>query len=668
MDIIQAKNLKLKLDTGDFSFQDKDNIYSELRKVLWNEIEIAEIYDKYPILESTILFYFEGLFKEADFKAMLNILFLNNLISDLEIVLIGYLIDFKDNMDEWVNSLLKIINDLFPVIINISYVIEVYEAISGNMVSDLWRSVESKVQSINKRPEFIVDILDNAEQDEILRIYDFLDIDNRVKLTDYYIRRYINSKKYNSYDDVTNDFEFDNFMRDFPRSINVLGSKASELPPQTVDMDIIARVPQKLVRDVAMKFAYSSPDIPQKFKLYFPGGDGIGHSAIILKTNEGLLLFDFGLSVLNTTLPRWYPILHKLDAIFLTHAHLDHSGSLPLLYNKLKTPWFGTRETNILTQILWSDTRKILSRNVNNNIINNNYVLKNLTSEANILNTAQSFNEIKIGEEISILPDVSVRAYNAGHLFGSVGYEITVGNKKLFYTGDFNTQGSFMLDKANFPKDNDITIFDGTYYARYETMVTDPEIIMRDILDESSRVIIPAFSIGRSHEILYLLKNMKLNKTWNVYLTGMAATVANNLNLAFNGENNSLNIEYRKSINENDFVDNSIVITGQGMLQVGTSRKLLEYTKHDNSTSVVLTGYQSPNTLGYHIINNREIFNNKYQQRVFKLRLSGHSPPDKLDRFIDEQENKKIMVHSPAESRKKLERDDIQIPSTINKI
>ena len=138
---------------------------------------------------------------------------------------------------------------------------------------------------------------------------------------------------------------------------------------------------------------------------------------------------------------------------------------------------------------------------------------KQLSNPSNIANALENFNEIDLKLPIKILPKVEVKAYNAAHLYGSVGYEINIDGKRILYTGDFNLDNMQKLNNQLFPADVDAMIFDGTYWGR-PTNQPEPEIPLTEILANSKRIIIPAFSMGRSQEMLFKLNQLGADKNW----------------------------------------------------------------------------------------------------------------------------------------------------------
>ncbi|MDH5404309.1 MAG: hypothetical protein OEY49_17550, partial [Candidatus Heimdallarchaeota archaeon] len=128
------------------------------------------------------------------------------------------------------------------------------------------------------------------------------------------------------------------------------------------------------------------------------------------------------------------------------------------------------------------------------------------------------------------------------------------------------------------------------------------------------------------------------------------------------GGGKSSGVSLVKTVNEDEFTENTIVIGGQGMLQAGTSRSLFEYTQNDDSTGVVLCGYQAPNTMGYHLLNNNNYLKSKYNQQLFRVKASGHTDTLNLNKYLDRINGKKIIVHSPEGTIDRLKNDEIHIP------
>ena len=113
---------------------------------------------------------------------------------------------------------------------------------------------------------------------------------------------------------------------------------------------------------------------------------------------------------------------------------------------------------------------------------------------------------------------------------------------------------------------------------------------------------------------------------------------------------------------EAEFTEGSIVIAGQGMLQNGTSRNLLDYSANDEETGVVFCGFQAPYSLGNDLINNNPYLKGKYKQKLYKIKMSGHTSPETLNSILNKTSGDKIVVHAPNDQEKLLYKDDIIIP------
>ncbi|HKZ41431.1 MAG TPA: MBL fold metallo-hydrolase, partial [Candidatus Hodarchaeales archaeon] len=361
----------------------------------------------------------------------------------------------------------------------------------------------------------------------------------------------------------------------------------------------------------------------------------------------------------------WAPHYQYLDAVFVTHAHLDHSGAIPLVMSSRKLPWFSTKETKLLCSMLWKDMNRITRGNPGLEKHPSFSLLSAVTRSENIENALDNFYPLAPKESIQVLPNVEVTAHSAAHIFGSVGYEISIDGRRILYTGDFNSEGVGPFAGSQFPNDIDAVMFDGTYYGRTEERKS-PQDQLKEILKESKRLLIPAFSAGRAQDVLYYLYRAGVfsssGQGLRVIMTGMGGKIAETMRMGKAVKAGDRNLRFPSGINPDEFVEGTIVIAGQGMLQAGLSRTLLDETASDPDTGVVLCGYQAPQTLGWHLSQKHPYLTRKYQQRIHKISISGHTTGHALDQWMSEISGKKIMVHAPETHDGQLKRDDIIIP------
>jgi len=246
-------------------------------------------------------------------------------------------------------------------------------------------------------------------------------------------------------------------------------------------------------------------------------GREVGRSAIMIEHKDTRLLFDYGVAI-GKEEPS-FP-LHvspkSLDAVFLTHAHLDHSGALPFLYISEAKPLYTTVLTLEFSSILIRDFLKISKFYVPFEMIE----LENMVRHVKLVN---------YGESISI-KDAEIEVIDAGHIPGSCMFKIRLDGLNILYTGDYNTTNTCLLKGAdlNVLKDVDILITEGTY-ANFDHPSRDKiEKIfvekLKEVLDNGGTVLIPAFAVGRSQEIMCVLAKYDIG--YPIYIDGMARAIA----------------------------------------------------------------------------------------------------------------------------------------------
>ena len=656
----------------------ENSVILTIQQLLWNETELENFLWREDLILIGTYLKIKNQLTLHDFKSLLALLYTRNHIGKKDLLYLSYIFapakDFE-SFEQWHDFVLHWSYEMGSFTLNLSDVIELYQTQNEkHAIAEKWHHVASSITTLLDRPEFRNEVLENSDEEELEAVLPWLPWTHRHYIIDFMLQEVINDlPKPLTWDILGNSFNTNDsqLIKQFPPSLNVIGEdRFMELPAKPLDMNIFEKIPKQFLKDWAPKFSTSHPETRPKIEILFPGGRHIGHSAVLIKTSSGIILLDFGMSVVNNSLSQWHPLYEKIDLILATHAHTDHAGAIPLLTKiNPNLPWFGRYETKMMSELLWHNTASLLKRQYHKDVFRQNPVLKTLINRKIINNTIDNFQELKVGDSFTPLPNIEVTTYEASHIWGAIGYELNIGGKRILYTGDFNLDGTKIFKETKFPTDIDTLIFDGTNYGRYDNGEQQFGNLSQ-ILKNSNRILIPAFSLGRSQEMLYQLRKLGAEKDYHIYLTGMGGKIAEKLNLIpkTKTKEQKYGFEIVPYVSDEQFTDKTIVIAGQGMLQSGTARNLLDATATDTETSVVICGFQAPNTLGHHLLNKHPHLTKKYQQNVQKIQLSGHTSGASLDRYIDRVDGKKIMVHAPEGAYEQHQNKDLLRPNGFKAI
>ncbi|MFW9856263.1 MAG: MBL fold metallo-hydrolase [Candidatus Thorarchaeota archaeon] len=412
----------------------------------------------------------------------------------------------------------------------------------------------------------------------------------------------------------------------------------SLLSPQVLRAgDIGSNVPPEILQNYVEKIAFPVPrQASGKTRVIFLGGSHIGSMAILISTGISNILIDFGMSVANYGVPAWHPALNHLDAIFITHAHLDHSGAIPYLFGLgYRHRVFGSALTKALTEILLFDSQRMMQDNINPPIKETDLRFRHLSRSKWIHRYLDSYVPVRPNETYQITPDIAVTPIPSYHIQGAMGFLVEAGHRTIYYTGDMNLEPSVLFKERSpdLPTNADLTILDATYFGQKEFNVSQRDSILIQTVKDGKRVIIPAFSVGRAQEVMITLDQAGLTKERKVTMLGLATKASRLTGLKSKGFfDNSLTTPF----------EDEVIITGGGMLSGGIARELVEQTKDDPNTSILLCGYLAKNTLGYRLLHGMEP---GYKQKVAYARFSGHSSSDKLKSYINSISGTKALVH-----------------------
>lgn len=326
-----------------------------------------------------------------------------------------------------------------------------------------------------------------------------------------------------------------------------------------------------------------------------------------------------------------------LDAVVLSHAHIDHSGRLPILIRQGFQGRIHTHEASAdLATILLKDSAYLNARDTEyrnkRRARKGKPPLSPLYEQSDVDETLQRFNTHRFGESQEIAPGVKLTLRDAGHILGSamVELELTEGSvtKTLVFSGDLGHRGAPILRDFTRLKKADFVLMESTYGNRihrsWEETFEEVSEIAASLKGSNGNVLIPAFSVGRSQMILYMFaryfEEWDLGR-WKIFLDSPMAIEATELYLkythlydemaaAFYEENGALlnmpNLRFSKSADEsraiNQMDSGAIVIAGSGMC---TGGRIMHHLKHNlwrKDSHVIISGYQSHGSLGRKLV------------------------------------------------------------------
>ncbi len=358
---------------------------------------------------------------------------------------------------------------------------------------------------------------------------------------------------------------------------------------------------------------------------FLGGSREVGRSCYLLQTPESKIMIDCGVNVsnINSTpylyVPEVQP-LDSIDAVVITHAHLDHCGLVPILYKYgYKGPIYLTPPTRDLMVLLLLDFIEVATREGSQVPYNSSLIREALKHTITL----------DYGVVTDISPDVRLTFYNAGHILGSAiaHFHIGEGLYNIAFTGDFKFERTKLFDRAatNFPR-LEALVMEATYGGSQDFQPSRKEAeeklieIINQTIDRGGKVLIPTFAVGRSQEVMIVLEEAIRNKKIPdvpVYLDGMIyeATAIHTaypeyLNahlrdlIFYHGINPFISENFVRvdSVSKREEVINesspSIVLATSGMLNGGP---VMEYFKHfagDEKNTIIFVGYQAEGTLG----------------------------------------------------------------------
>jgi len=412
----------------------------------------------------------------------------------------------------------------------------------------------------------------------------------------------------------------------------------------------------------------------------------------------------------------------EIDFMLLTHAHIDHSGRIPKLYNEgFKNKIYAHKATCDLCALMLPDSGHI--QEMENQWKNKKRVRKG-QKEVEPLYTAEDaarsleiFEPVQYDEIIEITPEIHVRFNDAGHMLGSSIIELWVKEDgketKTVFTGDLGNNDIPLLDSPTMIESADYLVMESTYGSRLHLRNDEKAEIFLNVvsetLDQGGTVVVPSFAVGRTQEILYEINKLKEIKDddefrrkyktlmkANVYVDSPLAISATevfreNMNLfepevreeIMKGDNplEFPGLEFTRTADEskalNEDTRPSIIISASGMCEVGRIKHHLKHNLWNPKSTILFVGYQAPGTLGYNIVNGEKKVKIFGEEIAVNARIeyiegySGHADQEGLMNFIYSFINKPkqiFLVHGEEEAQdifKAKVEEEVKIPVVI---
>ncbi len=379
----------------------------------------------------------------------------------------------------------------------------------------------------------------------------------------------------------------------------------------------------------------------------------------------------------------------KIDAVFLTHAHIDHSGMLPKLYKDgFRGKIYATRETCNLCNIMLRDSAHIQELEVSWQKRKSDRAGKTTKEPIYTLKDALGaislFRPVEYGEIVQVAWGVELRFADVGHLLGSACIEIwlTEGDekRKIVFSGDVGNTNQPIIKDPQTVDQTDYLVIESTYGNRnHQTpgdVISELAKCIQRTFNRGGNVIIPSFAVGRTQELLYAIRKIKDEgrikgyKNFPVYVDSPLAVEATSIFLQcgtscldeetlslvkqginpiwFNGLNLSVSTQESIAITADKMP--KIIIAASGMCEAGRIRHHLKHNLWKKENTILFVGYQAENSLGRILQQGAKevkLFGDSVMVRAEIATLhgtSGHADQNGLIRWLEGFKNKPTKV------------------------
>ena len=411
--------------------------------------------------------------------------------------------------------------------------------------------------------------------------------------------------------------------------------------------------------------------------------------------------------------------VNEIDFVLLTHAHIDHSGRIPKLYNEgYRKNIYATKATCDLCSIMLPDSGHIQETEIEwknrKRKREGKPDLPPLYTAEEAFKCLELFRPVDYDEIVDITDEISVRFNDAGHMLGSAIIEIwaTENGKttKAVFTGDLGNNDLPLLDAPTMISNADYLIMESTYGNRLHMRNDDKAEMFLNIVSETlnggGTVVIPSFAVGRTQEILYEIDKLKQEKGQDpefakkyktimnvpVYVDSPLAISATEIfkkntelfedeiqekiksgdnPLEFPGLKFTRTADESKALNESN--EPCIIISASGMCDVGRIKHHLKHNLWNPNSTILFVGYQAPGTLGRSIVDGAKKVKIFGEEIAVNARVeyiegySGHADQEWLLNFVYSFTNQPkhiFLVHGEPEGQEVLKQKIEENPGT----
>ncbi len=365
----------------------------------------------------------------------------------------------------------------------------------------------------------------------------------------------------------------------------------------------------------------------------------------------------------------------EIDVVILTHAHIDHSGNLPTLIKEgFEGQILCTSPTADLSELLMLDSVNIFQRKADKSNKHNRKSKKAATPlyfQKHVMDTTERFVTLSFHKPFRINGDIELTFIPVGHLLGAAAAVLKITEhgieKTIAFSGDIGRQNYPILNDPEKLPEVDYLVCEATYGGRFHTKdKTAEEVLIETIkqccVEENGRLIIPAFSVGRTQALVFLLNKIfskgllpKIKVFVDSPMAILATEVYRKYQYLLNPESQEFyknngdkfefeNLEYVETLKDSKQISNywepCIIVSSAGMLEGGRIQDHLFYNIQNYYCTILFIGFCAPGTLGHRLLRGDPVVKLKGRELSVYASikktdlLSGHGDHDDLINFI----------------------------------